>query len=192
MEKSSLQRDLEDWELLGDGDEFFDLGRSDHAPEELIPAIKNKEEQDDQEEELVKEIKEVITHVSFRKLGESEFVDMKLDSPTSRGGKLPLMEAPRLPEEEEEEEEMEKKKSIVQPVKNSWKIGALCSIGVAAATVFIFVLSGPPRQRPRQKMQFRIFTDEQMAARLNQAMSAARGVPMTRAHISFGGYYDGL
>ena len=32
----------------------------------------------------------------------------------------------------------------------------------------------------------------QHATKLNDAISAARGVPMSRAHISVGGYYDGL
>ena len=30
------------------------------------------------------------------------------------------------------------------------------------------------------------------ATKLNEAISAVRGVPMTRAHITYGGYYDGL
>jgi len=30
------------------------------------------------------------------------------------------------------------------------------------------------------------------ATKLNNVISAARGVPMSRAHISVGGYYDGL
>ncbi|XP_073006287.1 uncharacterized protein [Typha latifolia] len=82
-------------------------------------------------------------------------------------------------------------------------IGALCSIGVAAATICIIVLSGKQRQKQQQqqhqKIKFQIYSDDkgikqvvQQASRLNQAMAAVRGAPMTRAHITFGGYYDGI
>jgi hypothetical protein len=30
------------------------------------------------------------------------------------------------------------------------------------------------------------------ATKLNEAISAARGVPIARAHITYGGYYNGL
>lgn len=33
---------------------------------------------------------------------------------------------------------------------------------------------------------------QQQATKLNEAISAVRGVPLTRAHITFGGYYDGI
>lgn len=264
MEKSSIQRDLEDWEFLTD-EGFLEIPLPDpskssvitrelgfggrrglvdvnyfvcppHPPhllvaaaQDLIPPIKGEKVQD---EEIVKEIREVenqevISQVFFRKLGENEFVDMKLDSPTS---KPPLMEVPRYEEdkrekveEEEEEEEREEgggeeEKDLLvgagMNAKNNWEsfgfgiwkwkiagFGAICSIGVAAATIFIFVLSGNQRQmqQQRQKIQFQIYPDEksikqvvQQATRLNQAISVVRGVPRTRAHISFGGYYDGL
>lgn len=82
-------------------------------------------------------------------------------------------------------------------------IGALCSIGVAAATICIFMLGGHQRHRQQhqtEKIQFQIYTDDknlkqivQHASRLNQVISASRGAPpVTRANISFGGYYDGL
>lgn len=97
-------------------------------------------------------------------------------------------------------------------------VGALCSIGLAAAaaaaTICVFALGG--RRQPSyqthsqsQRLPFQIYADEkrikqvmQQATRLNHALTAATGVPMrtatmttrtTRADISFGGrYYDGL
>uniref|UniRef100_A0A1D1YMG3 Vacuolar protein sorting-associated protein 26 n=1 Tax=Anthurium amnicola TaxID=1678845 RepID=A0A1D1YMG3_9ARAE len=172
---------------------------------------------------------EVISQVFFRKLGESEFADMKMDSPprspTSRGVK-PLAEAiagPVVEYEEKggvsphEEEEEEVVESEIEGGRGFWEsfgfsiwrwrikgVGALCSIGVAAAaaTICIFVLSGRQRQKHQQqnqKLQFQIYHDDQsfkqvvqQAARLNHAISVVRGVPATRAHVSFGGYYDGL
>ncbi|CAA6659089.1 unnamed protein product [Spirodela intermedia] len=128
-------------------------------------------------------------------------------------------ETHKILSEENEEEEGKDRNSLVRSGNNGkgswenfgfgiwkWKItgaGALCSIGVAAATIFIFILSGPQRQRQQQqqsqKIQFQVYPDEksikqvvQQATRLNQAISVVRGVPVTRAHISFGGYYDGL
>ncbi|KAJ4979056.1 hypothetical protein NE237_009836 [Protea cynaroides] len=85
-------------------------------------------------------------------------------------------------------------------------VGALCSVGVAAATICIF-LFGSHHQRQRhyqnqnqnQKLRFQIYANDKRikemvshASRLNHALSSVRGVPMSRATISFGGYYDGL
>ena len=228
MEKSSIQRDLEDWEFLTD-ESFLDIpppvpgknrliskelgfgGRRGlvdvnyfvcpphHPPhllvaaaQDLIPPIKSEKVQD---EVLVKEIgmvenPEVISQVFFRKLGENEFVDMKLDSPTS---KPPLVDVPRYEEDkrekmeeedrekgEEKEGEKEREDMLVRAGmngKNSWEgsgfgiwkwkiagLGAICSIGVAAATIFIFVLSGSQRQmqQQRQKLQFQMYPDEKV------------------------------
>lgn len=89
---------------------------------------------------------------------------------------------------------------------NIWKwgftgIGALCSFGVAAATICIFVLGSQraKESQQNQKLRFQIYTDDKrikqvvhQATKLNEAISAARGVPLSRAHITYGGYYDGI
>ncbi|KAI6697048.1 hypothetical protein NL676_017167 [Syzygium grande] len=89
---------------------------------------------------------------------------------------------------------------------NIWKwgftgIGALCSFGVAAATVCIIILgSQRTKQSQRnQKHRFQIYPDDKrikevvhQATKLNEAISAARGVPLSRAHVTYGGYYDGI
>ncbi|XVE90167.1 hypothetical protein DITRI_Ditri20bG0056400 [Diplodiscus trichospermus] len=90
---------------------------------------------------------------------------------------------------------------------NLWKwsltgIGAICSFGVAAATFCIVILGSQHRhkqQQQNQKLMFQRYTDDTRmkqvvhhATKLNEAISAVRGVPITRAHITFGGYYDGL
>ncbi|XVF30807.1 hypothetical protein REPUB_Repub16aG0090200 [Reevesia pubescens] len=90
---------------------------------------------------------------------------------------------------------------------NLWKwsltgIGAICTFGVAAAT-FCFIILGSQqrhRQQPQnQKLLFQHYTDDKRmkqvvhhTIKINEAISAVRGVPITRAHITFGGYYDGL
>ncbi|XVF42557.1 hypothetical protein PTKIN_Ptkin01aG0373000 [Pterospermum kingtungense] len=94
---------------------------------------------------------------------------------------------------------------------NLWKwsltgIGAICSFGVAAATFCIIILGSQHRDKQQQQQQqqnhkllFQRYADEKRmkqvvhhATKFNEAISAARGVPITRAHITFGGYYDGL
>ncbi|KAL7168805.1 hypothetical protein ACSBR2_033940 [Camellia fascicularis] len=94
---------------------------------------------------------------------------------------------------------------------NLWKwslngIGAICTFGVAAATICIVILGSHHRnnQHRQQHQQFQIYPDQkrmkqvvQHASKLNEAMSAVRGVAVpltvTRAHFTFGGYYnDGL
>ncbi|KAF8007344.1 hypothetical protein BT93_K1371 [Corymbia citriodora subsp. variegata] len=84
-------------------------------------------------------------------------------------------------------------------------IGALCSFGVAAAATFCVLILGSRqgnnnRQRQqKQNLRFRIYSDDKRiekvvhhATKLNEAISAVRGVPHTRAHIIVGGYYDAL
>ncbi|XP_057507521.1 uncharacterized protein LOC130790553 [Actinidia eriantha] len=83
-------------------------------------------------------------------------------------------------------------------------IGAICSFGVAAATICIIILGSHQKnkqqqQQQNQKLRFQIITDEKRitqvvhhATKLNEAISAARGVAPTRAHTTIGGYYDGL
>ncbi|XP_068643519.1 uncharacterized protein [Aristolochia californica] len=83
-----------------------------------------------------------------------------------------------------------------------WRItgvGALCSIGVAAATLCIFIIGSRHRhkqQHQNQKLKFQIYSDDKRikhvvhhATKLNQAL---RGVPLARADITFGGYYNGI
>ncbi|XP_022743810.1 uncharacterized protein LOC111294663 [Durio zibethinus] len=90
---------------------------------------------------------------------------------------------------------------------NLWKwslagSGAIYSLGVAAATFFIIILGGQQRrgqQQQNQKLLFQRYTNDKRmkqmvhhTTKLNEAISAVRGAPITRAHIAFGGYYDGL
>ncbi|XP_077210957.1 uncharacterized protein LOC143846407 [Tasmannia lanceolata] len=80
-------------------------------------------------------------------------------------------------------------------------IGALCSIGVAAATICICIFGNHQRnmqQKQNQKLRFQIYNDEKIikqvvhhATKLNEAVSVVR-FPLARAQITFGGYYDGL
>ncbi|GKV49292.1 hypothetical protein SLEP1_g56049 [Rubroshorea leprosula] len=165
---------------------------------------------------------DAVSQVFFKKTNINEFVDMKMDSPKSSSrGILPQIDAGAFNFEDKSGEALEK--NINSPRKRSesgeeaiwdesscgfnlWKwslngIGAICSFGVAAATVCIIVLGSQQRNRPQQnqKLRFQIYTDDKRikqvvhhATKLNEAISAVRGVPITRAHIRFGGYYDGL
>ncbi|KAK6945433.1 hypothetical protein RJ641_026535 [Dillenia turbinata] len=92
---------------------------------------------------------------------------------------------------------------------NIWRwrftgIGALCSFGFAAATICILIFGSRQtnkQNQQNQKLRFQIYADEKQraikqvfhsATKLNEGLSAVRGVPLTRAHITYGGYYDAL
>ncbi|OWM78823.1 uncharacterized protein LOC116195339 [Punica granatum] len=78
-------------------------------------------------------------------------------------------------------------------------IGALCSFGVVAAATCCILILGSRQNHPKHNVRFQIYADDKRikqvvhhATKLNEAISAVRGVPVTGAHITFGGYYDGL
>uniref|UniRef100_A0A7C9CLU3 DUF6821 domain-containing protein n=2 Tax=Opuntia streptacantha TaxID=393608 RepID=A0A7C9CLU3_OPUST len=90
---------------------------------------------------------------------------------------------------------------------NVWKwamsgIGALVSFGFAAATVSLIVLGNRHKDKPSNKGQdfhFQLYNNDKRmkqvvhhATKLNEAINAVRGAPLTRAHITIGGYYEGL
>eukprot|EP00262_Sarcandra_glabra_P016865 TRINITY_DN561_c0_g1_i2.p1 TRINITY_DN561_c0_g1~~TRINITY_DN561_c0_g1_i2.p1 ORF type:complete len:242 (-),score=50.60 TRINITY_DN561_c0_g1_i2:173-898(-) len=168
-----------------------------------------------------------LSQVFFKKMKENEFVDMKMDSPKSGNrGIKPQIEVGLIQfgeKEAQQGEDSESKASkigIEQPIEKNrgnsemkekgglsiwrWRltgIGALCSIGVATAAVFILIFGARKRQKQLvyQKPQFQIYADDKRikqvvnhATKLNQAISAVRGVPLVGAHITFGGHYDGL
>lgn len=139
----------------------------------------------------------------FKKMKENEFDNMKIDSPKSINKSL-------LSQFEEKTEDFEvEKDEIIEENGNSGLnllnkslngIGAICSFGVAAAaTICIIFIGNHQKHKQNQKIRFQIFTDDkrikrvvQHATRLNEAISAVRGVPVTRAQITVGGYYDAL
>ncbi|CAH2072462.1 unnamed protein product [Thlaspi arvense] len=94
---------------------------------------------------------------------------------------------------------------------NLWKmglngIGAICSFGVAAAaaTICVFFLGHNNNikgcRNKNQILRFQIYPDDDKrmkevvkhATKLNEVISVMKGLPVARAQISFGGYYDGL
>ncbi|KAI3877468.1 hypothetical protein MKX03_026525 [Papaver bracteatum] len=172
---------------------------------------------------LVGEDQDTISQVFFKKMKENEFVDMKLDSPksVSRGIKAPAIESGSIQFEDKEEIIENKKIDDQEAVKNYldskdernleksnnggglqiWKwritgIGALCSLGITAATICIFIIGSRKKQKhhqQNQKYRIQIYADDKRikqvvhhATKLNHAISAARGVPLTRAHITIG------
>lgn len=188
---------------------------------QLVPLDQNfQETSNDQEKVIIP--KEVITKVPlelkvpnfgehhdqfaqvfFKKMKENEFDNMKIDSPKSINKSL-LSQF----EEKTEDFEVEKDKKIEENGNSGLNllnkslngIGAICSFGVAAAaTICIIFIGNHQKHKQNQKIRFQIFTDDkrikrvvQHATRLNEAISAVRGVPVTRAHITVGGYYDAL
>ncbi|MCL7047065.1 hypothetical protein MKW94_015460 [Papaver nudicaule] len=174
---------------------------------------------------LVGEDQDTISQVFFKKMKENEFVDMKLDSPKS--GSRGIKAGPIQFEDKEEVIENEKKiddqeEAVVKKYLDSdtkrdqrslgesngggglqiWKwritgIGALCSIGITAATICIFIIGNRKKHHQQnQKYRIQIYAEDQRikhvvhhATKLNHAIAAARGVPLARGHITFGGYF---
>lgn len=161
----------------------------------------------------------------FFKMKENEFVDMKMDSPKSgskgmlppidtmkfddKGEAMEIMISPQLNIEKGILTHKEDQDSIWEHSKdgfNLWKwsftgIGAICSFGVAAATVCILFFGSHQKNKlhHNHKIRFQIYADDkrinqvmQQANKMNEAISAATGVPLSRAHITYGGYHDGL
>ncbi|KAK4346072.1 hypothetical protein RND71_036248 [Anisodus tanguticus] len=149
----------------------------------------------------------------FKKMKENEFENMKMDSPKSNNKTL-LSQFEEKVEDFEVDKEMVIKKIGMEEEdieensngglnllnKSLNGIGAICSFGVAAAaTICIIFIGNHQKHKQNQKLRFQIFSDDkrmkqvvQHATRLNEAISAVRGVPVTRAHITVGGYYDAL
>ncbi|KAK3198096.1 hypothetical protein Dsin_021511 [Dipteronia sinensis] len=163
---------------------------------------------------------DAVSKVFFKKK-ENEFVDMKMDSPrspTSRNLMAPQLDAAGGAfnfDDNKAEATMDpcsprKNKSNMDSDANQkdfdlWKwsltgIGAICSFGVAAATMCIIIFGTQQRnQHNHKKLRFQIYADDkrikqavQQATKMNEAISAVRGVPITRAHITIGGYYDSV
>ncbi|KAJ9179900.1 hypothetical protein P3X46_008213 [Hevea brasiliensis] len=185
-------------------------------PEVKGPDIASKEADQDQ-----------VSQVFFKKMKENEFVDMKMDSPkspTTKGFVPPQIDAgkfnfedtgdaletkicsPRNKNEKEIKEVEEVNWEESNSGLNLWKwslngIGAICSFGIAAATVCIIIFGSHQRnnQQQNQKLRFQSFNEDKRikqvihhATKFNEAITTVRGVPISRAHITYGGYYDGL
>ncbi|PIA53977.1 hypothetical protein AQUCO_00900507v1 [Aquilegia coerulea] len=172
---------------------------------------------------------ETVSRVFFKKIKDNEFNDMKMDSPrsnSSKGLKL-LTESVQFEDKEEvykgefsktcevvSDQGMEKKhinldtnsekESNWEGSLNIWGwkvngVGALCCIGVAAATTICFVIFGSRRgnKHRHNKIQLEIHADDKKIKQvvqhehiLNQAIQAARAVPLNLngSHIFFGDY----
>lgn len=136
---------------------------------------------------------DAVSQVFFKVMKDNEFVDMKMNSPRSNTrGIIPHIEPDPIRFDKDEEEEEEKEVCKVDEMEkdedhmesevkgkpcwesfgfNIWRwrlagIGALCSIGVAAATLCVFILGGG-RERQKQhhqnqRIQFQIYADEKV------------------------------
>ncbi|KAI3794752.1 hypothetical protein L1987_37389 [Smallanthus sonchifolius] len=154
-----------------------------------------------------------IFQVFFKK--ENEFVEMKMDSPRSGSRRitLPYIETDMFQYEDKSDDDMFNGSSpskVVTDEKvikeegneglNIWKwglngIGTFCSLGMAAATICIILFGNGQRHKQNQKLRIQLYSDDkrikQVVHHANEAMSAVRGVPLTTAHITYGGYYEG-
>ncbi|CAH8386196.1 unnamed protein product [Eruca vesicaria subsp. sativa] len=152
--------------------------------------------------------------VSFKKMKETEFADMKIDPPARITSPVPSIDAANC--EGSDDLQVKKENDDVTSEHggeklNLWKIGlngigAVCSFGVAAAAATVCVLflghnNIKVCKNKNQKLRFQIYSDDHKmmneavmnhATKVNEAIFAMKGVPVVRAQISFGGYYDEL
>ncbi|CAH2055163.1 unnamed protein product [Thlaspi arvense] len=154
--------------------------------------------------------------VSFKKMEETEFADMKTDPPVRITSPLPQIHAAKPSDSEGGDDLLEKKENDdvtgdrCGERLNLWKtglngIGAICSFGAAAAAATVCVLFLGHNnikicKNKNQTLRFQIYSDDNKrmkevvnhATKLNETIFGMKGVPVVRAQISFGGYYDGL
>ncbi|ESQ49700.1 hypothetical protein EUTSA_v10021350mg [Eutrema salsugineum] len=160
--------------------------------------------------------------VSFKKMKETEFADMKTDPPARITSPVSQIDAVKPSDSEGSDDFREKKEVNLEKENddvtsdrrgqrlNLWKIGlngigAICSFGAAAAaaSVCVFFLGHNNIKickSKNQMLRFQIYSDDNKrmkeavnhTTKINEAIFAVKGVPVVRAQISFGGYYDGL
>lgn len=156
-----------------------------------------------------------IFQVFFNK--ENQFVETKMDSPrlSSRESDLSHIETGAFQYEGKDGDHMVNCSSPSKMIKeevvawneskqrlNFWKwgvsgIGVFCSVGMAAATICI-IICGNGRRHKQQSKKLRIQINpenkriQQVVQKANEAMSAVRGVPLVKAQITYGGYYESI
>ncbi|KAM7269009.1 hypothetical protein ACFE04_024506 [Oxalis oulophora] len=135
--------------------------------------------------------KDSVFQPSSNLLDDKQFVDMKVE--TNNNNNNNNNNSNNSPKMVEDEDGL-----------NLWKmslngIGAIFSFGVAA--ICIIALGSHQHKNNHNHHHFQLYTHDKQrikqvvhqATKLNEVISAARGgVPLTNAHISFGGYYNGL
>ncbi|GER57120.1 dihydroxy-acid dehydratase [Striga asiatica] len=150
---------------------------------------------------------DTVSQVFFKKMKETEFVEMKMESPRSGPGRgvVPQLDFQfdednnkSLHQNSDKKLDGEDEQGVINNIRK-WSltgIGAIFSFGVVAATFCIISLNSQ-HIRPKQKLQFQVYTNDQRiqqvvrhASKLNEAISGVRGVAISRAHITVGGYYD--
>ncbi|XP_050378008.1 uncharacterized protein LOC126795202 [Argentina anserina] len=138
------------------------------------------------------------------------FVHQTTSDSTAGGAKFQFDEcngeakvsSPRMKTKNKEEEKEDDDQGKRENNNNIWKmsltgIGAICSFGFAAATICILFLGSHHQSNKQNHKHFQIYTDDNKsiqevvhrATKFNETYTAVRGVPLSRAHITSGGYY---
>ncbi|XP_060177279.1 uncharacterized protein LOC132607362 [Lycium barbarum] len=208
--------DLQEWELLPDSGllELHDDGEtkifyasqfvdstehSSRVPNQLVPlpihmnpSIQKPQEDDVVTKEVITEMVEdeqdQVSQVFFKKMKETEFENMKLDSPkfSNKTHSMSQIDSMNFPFEEKVETLEVKEESVIKKRDNKkadieekngglklWKwnltgVGAICSFGVAAvaaaATICIFIGNHQKQKQHKQnqKLKFQFSDDKKM------------------------------
>ncbi|XP_009797309.1 uncharacterized protein LOC107789114 [Nicotiana tabacum] len=190
-------------------------------PNQLNPSIQNIQEDDEVIKEVITKVpvegatvveneQDQVSQVFFKKMKETEYENMKLDSPkfsnktcVSQIDSDPLQfednaevidkESTVIKKRENMEADIEKNNSGL----NLWNwsftgIGAICSFGIAAAAICIFIGNHQKQKQNKQnqKLKFQFSDDKKMKqvveqpTKLNEAICGVRGVPITNKRIT--------
>lgn len=145
-----------------------------HVPIQLEPKFEKLTT-----EELVKEHtdEDSVSQVFFH-MKENKFAEMKLESPKSSSGRgllvedMEMMTSPRMKNMEKDNNVVmyydEKERENMNGGFNLWKwsftgVGAICSFGVAAATVCVLFFGSQQRIKKDQTIRFQIYTDDKVS-----------------------------
>ncbi|KAJ4823855.1 hypothetical protein Tsubulata_018150 [Turnera subulata] len=168
------------------------------VPSLIMPKVKDPDYVGSRDQEADQDS---VSQVFFKKLKESEFVDMKLDSPKSPTriflppqidaasfnfeDNSEALEAAKIPSPriKNMENESAKHQQVIweenSGAANLWKwsltgIGAICSFGVAAATICILIFGSHQKsmkQQENQKLRFQIYSDDKASPTSNHCSS---------------------
>lgn len=185
-----------------------ELDHRDHEVKEMIklPILINNEPKEARHEPELDQ--DPIFQVFFKK--ENQFVEMKTGSLrlNSREHDLSCIETGPFQYEKKSIDDdycsspskMIKKEVVGLGSKsherlNFWRwslsgFGAFCCVGMAAATIGIIIFGNGRDQKQKLRIQF--YSDNKGMKQANEAMSAVGGVPLVKAQITYGGYYQSL
>ncbi|XP_009599485.1 uncharacterized protein [Nicotiana tomentosiformis] len=208
--------------------QFVDSTEHSRVPNQLIIPLPNQLNPNSQkiqeDDEVIKEVitkvpvegatmveneQDQVSQVFFKKMKETEYENMKLDSPKF-SNKTFVSQIDSDPLQFEDKAEVIDKENVIKKRENmeadieknngglniwNWSltgIGAICSFGIAAVTICIFIGNHQKQKQNKQnqKLNFQFSDDKKMkqvvqqTTELNETICGVSGVPITKKRIT--------